>query len=275
MRKVYDVTRGDEKLSHYINEDTKKVLVAFFHGIGDAIMFIEVFEQLKRTYPDIHFDAGLCAGLGQEELIPDAVFLGGDWREKAEETDAFDHYDIVFSCNFPMNEGQTELTKGQFSCVKELGIEPNEMIYSKLPCSKNRLIAVQFHITCLPDSCNPDRDTAERIWNDILEEGFIPIEMHFSHIFNNPANKKFDFIDCTVRRVKPQISTLAGLIDSCAGVVSVVTGNLHVALANIPHEKIFFLEKDFKLESFIKSDKIKKADVKDYKGEIRDWLKTL
>lgn len=276
MRKVYDVSRGDIMLAQALEvPGVKNVLIVFFHGVGDTIMFVEVFKHLQATYPEINFDAGLCKGLGQEEIMPYARFLNGDWREKSEQTDEFDEYDIVFSCNFPMNEGQSEFTKGQWSCAKELGIEPNQTIYSRLDKGKNRLIAIQFHITCLPDSCNPDRNTAERIWNDVLECGYIPIEMHFQHVFHNPTNAKFDFIDSTVRRCRPRISSLIGLIDACAGVISVVTGNLHVALANKPPERIFFLEKDFKLESFIKEPKIARANVRAYKGEVKEWLMKL
>jgi hypothetical protein len=275
MFRLKRIWETEKRLSDHLKDvKPKKVALIFFHGLGDVYMGIEPIRTLCTLYPDIQFTLILQQGLGFEELkndLPCDVIFTGD-LSLYENTD---DYDIVADLDFPMNEGQTEYTKGQWCCIKELGIEPNEIIYPTLDCGKNRLIAISYQITCLPGACNPDRDTAERIWNDVLEAGYIPIEMHFQHVFHNPVNKKFDFIDATVRRCQPRISSLVGLINQCAGVICVVSGNLHVALSNLPHERIFFLEKDFKLESFIKSDKISRADVRDYKGEVKEWLKKL
>lgn len=280
MLRLKQLWKDPKKLAGYIEElKPKKVLLPFGHGLGDQIMFLPVFEKLINTFPEVQFTLALQDGLGFQEIDKDIpgpygnVIYVGDLGFNNVPADC--PYDIIADVDFPMNEGQTELTKGQFCCVHELGIEPNEEVYLPLKSGKNRIIAVQFHITCLPGSCNPDRDVAERIWNDILESGYIPIEMHFQHVFHNPVNQKFDFIDSTVRRVHPKISSLIGLIEQAAGVVSVVTGNLHVALANKAPERIFFLEKDFKLESFIKDEKIARANVREYKGEVKDWLKKL
>ena len=98
----------------------------------------------------------------------------------------------------------------------------------------------------------PDEKTAHQIWNTVLSEGFIPIEIHFEHVFHNPVNKQFPFVDCCVRKVRPRISTLVGLIQQCAGVICVVSGNFHTALSVLSPDRIFFLEKHFKLASFTK-----------------------
>lgn len=275
MLRLKRIWETDQTLKDHIEElSAKKVLLPYGHGLGDLIMFIEPYKKLREFFPEVEFTLALQKGLGFQTLDNDIVgnVLYTDNLAYDEDTD---EYDIIADIDFPMNEGQTELTKGQYCCVHELGIPPNEVIYPKLKCSRNRLIAIQFHITCLPGACNPDRDVAEQIWNDVLEMGYIPIEMHFSHVFDNPENKKFDFIDSTVRRSQPQICSLVGLIEQCAGIISVVTGNLHIAIANKQPERIFFLEKDFKLGSFIKNDKIARVDVREYKGEVKEWLKTI
>jgi hypothetical protein len=278
MLRLKQLWKSEKKLVQYIEElKPKKILLPFGHGLGDNVMFLEPFNKLAETYPHIEFTLALQKGLGFEELEPDII---GDNKKVVYSSDLSykEHspeYDIIADIDFPMSEGQVEFTKGEYCCIHELGIPPVAG-HRKLTKGVNRLIGVHFNITCLPESCNPDRDTAERIWNDILESGFIPIETHFLHVFANPVNKKFDFVDCTVRRVHPRVSTLIGLLQQCAGFVGVVSGNLHVALSVLPREKVFFLEKDFKLLSFIKdAGSVAHANVRDYKNEVKQWLATL
>jgi len=267
MANVVEPLYQDKKLNEVIKlTKAKRVLLFFWHGLGDLIMFMGPLESLKNQHPEVHFDLGIVRGIGQEELYEGAIGFTAD--DKLEELD----YDIVAKIHFPMSEGQDELTKGQWCCVQELGIRP-VFGHSIRDCKPiNRLVAVHFNITCLPKSCNPDRDTAKRIWDEILEAGAVPIESHFEHTFHNPVNEKFDFIDCTVRKVKPQISTLAGLIKNAGAFIGVVSGNFHVALSVLPPERIMLLEKDFTAPMFTK-EKITRCDIKKYKeGSVREWL---
>jgi len=279
MLRLKRIWEGHKKLSHYLDEmKPKKVGLPFGHGMGDTIASISVFHQLIQAYPDIRFTLILQKGLGFEELIADIekdnlkVEYSSDLSYDKDEDYG---YDIIADIDFPMNEGQQELTKGQWCMKHEIGLEIKETVYPKLTCGKNRLILFQPFITCLPGACNVDYDTAKVIWNEILENDFIPMESSMLHVFHNPENKKFDFMDRHVRNIKPRISTLVGLIESCAGIITVVTGPLHAALAVKDPERIFFLEKDFKLESFIKQPKIARADVRNYKGEVKQWLKKI
>lgn len=278
MLRLKRIWASEKRLSDYIKElEPKKILLPFGHGLGDLVMFINPFIALSEKYPEIQFTLALQKGLGFHDVGQD---ISGDNRHVIYSSDLSykedtDEYDIIADIDFPMNEGQIVYTKGEWCCINELGIDP-VCGHKKLTCGKNRLIAIHYQITCLPDSCNPDRNTAERIWNDVLDSGFIPIEMHFKHTFHNPVNEKFDFIDATVRRCHAKVSSLTGLIESCAGVICVVSGNLHVALSVLPPERIFFLEKDFKLECFTKeADKIAKADLRKYGNEVKQWLITL
>ena len=275
MIRLKRVWEQDKKLKQYLDElnDGDHVLLIFWHGLGDLIMFLEPFEKLRSIYPRIQIDLAVQKGLGFEEVTADlkttsVKFIDGNFMDYLPSN----LYKIISDIDFPMNEGQTIYTKGEWCCIHELGIDPIAG-HKKLTQGLNRLVGVHFNITCLPDSCNPDEKTAERIWNDILEAGYVPIETHFQHVFHNPKNEKFPFIDCTVRRVRPRVSTLVGLLESCFAFVGVVSGNLHTALSVMPHDNIFFLDKDFHLASFVKdADKIAQANLKDYKGEVKDWL---
>ena len=271
MAKVIEPLREEKKLTAHFSEETKRVLIVFWHGLGDLVMFLPAYKAIKEQFPAIHFDLAVQEGLSFESIVPDALFINGDFLQNLESQD----YDIVSLVHFPMSEGQVEFTKGEWCCIHELGIDPKNGHHLDI-IGPNRLIGVHYNITCLPEAANPSKIVAEEIWNDILGAGFIPIETHFQHVFHNPVNEKFDFVDCSVRRVQPQISTLTGLLSQLRGFVGVVSGNFHCALAILPPGRVFFLEKHLKLECFTRLP-IARASIKDgeYKGEVKACLKTL
>lgn len=272
MAKVIEPFYAEEKLVKHLTPETKRVLLVFWHGLGDLIMFLNPFNKLKELYPEIHFDLAVQKGLSFEDIVPAALLIDGEDMQKLEQQP----YDIVAKIHFPMSENQIELTKGEFCCVHELGIDP-VCGHRLVPKRSSRLIGVHFNITCLPDACNPDEATAKLIWDEIREAGFIPIETHFQHVFHNPVNKKFDFVDCSVRGARATIANLVSLIGDLAGFVGVVSGNFHLALATLQSNRIFFLQKHFKLECFTRLPIVRASILPgEYKpGEVKKWLTTL
>ena len=247
----------------------KKVVILFGHGLGDCIMFIPLLERLKELFPSIEIKIALQNGLDEETILPECILFNS--KEQLLESNSFD---ICAGINFPV-ETDPNLTKAELCCKLELGIEPPKIEYKSIQKYPSKLCAVHFNITCLPHLANPEEKTAKEIWDDILEAGWIPIESHFEHVFHNPVNKKFEFIDCTVRRVVPRVSTLIGLLQSCGAFIGVVSGNFHCAMATMPHNRIAFLEKDIPVARFTHED-IKSFDLKDYKkGSVKEWLLSL
>ena len=272
--KVVEPTKDGILLSKHLDTgEFKSVCMLFYHGVGDTCLFLAPFARLQMLYPDIDFTFGLPKGLTHEELLdetfPYILLDGGQFNEKAQDLP----FDLVVRTLFPMSEAQTELTKGEYCCIYELGIDP-VCGYESLRQYDTKLACVTFQITCLPDSCNPDCQTAERIWNDILASGWIPLETHFTHIFHNPVNTKFDFIDATVRRCQARVSSLVGLIQNAGAFIGTVGGAFHVAMATLPPKRVFLLEKDFKRECFTKED-IARADLRNYQGEVKTFLEKL
>ena len=270
MALLYEPFYNEVKLWQKIKDtNAKRVLLYFWHGVGDLIMFLEPYRKLRELLPDVHFDLGIVKGIGQEEIVPDAIGFSGDT-----DLDKMD-YDMVSKIHFPMSEGQEKYTKGEFCCIHELGIEP-VCGHTIGPCpTETRIISVHYNITCLPASCNPDEETARKIWDEIRSAGYIPIESHFEHTFHNPVNKKFDFVDATVRRCKARISTLAALLKSSRAFIGVVSGNFHTALSVLPSTNILLLEKDFTAPMFTKLP-VGRCDIKNYKeGSVSQWLTTL
>lgn len=267
MAFVYEPLYKEAKLDALIKTmKAKRVLLFFWHGLGDLIMFMGPFRALRDHNSEVHFDLGVVKGIGQEELYHGAIGFTTD-----ADLDKLD-YDIVAKIHFPMSEGQEEYTKGEWCCIHELGISPVAgHSICDLPLN-NRLVCVHYNITCLPASCNPDEATARSIWDEVIEAGLIPLESHFEHTFHNPVNKKFDFVDASVRKVKPRVSTLAGLLSISTAFIGVVSGNFHVALSVLPPERIMLLEKDFTAPMFTKLP-VARCNIKDYqKGSIYQWL---
>ncbi len=250
---------------HLATGGYKRCLIPFWHGVGDVVMFLPILKRLREMHPRMTIDIGLCKGLDQETFVPDAILLDGDWREKHEALG----YDLVFPVNFPTeNLGDTSKTKAEISCIEEIGIPP---VCGHLRLKTKKLVAVHFQITSVPWAANAEPDVARQIWNDIKAAGFIPVETHFQHVFHNPANEKFDFVDNHVRQWTPKIATLMALLSSCHAFVGVVSGNFHMAMSVLGPTKVMLLEKDLKAGHFTKWP-IATANLKDYHGEVKDWL---
>ena len=267
--KFIEPLREDKKLKYHLDTgEYKRVGIYFWHGVGDCIMFQAVLNKLKKIYPNIQFKMVIPRGLDEEVIFPDAHLISS--LEEAKESGK---YDLIAQVNMPV-ETDPNLTKSELCCKLELGIELISD-YKQLPIFPNKIVGLHFQITCLPHLANPDEKTAEKIWNEVLKAGWIPIETHFEHVFHNPVNIKFPFIDCSVRRCQPKMENLISLIQICGAFIGVVSGNFHCAMATLPHDRIMFLEKEIPVNRFTHED-IKTVDVKNYKdGIVLEWLKSL
>jgi hypothetical protein len=265
MTLIIDPQKTGKKLIAYLNPEIKKVLIPFPHGIGDVVLFLAPFQHLKLQYPNIHFDIGLSKGLDQESIVPNAILIDGNWENKYKDSD----YDLIFVCHFPMeNTNDLTKTKAEICCIQELGIEPTS---AHLPIKPKPLVAVHFHMTCLPGLSNAEEPIAKLIWEDIIFANCTPIECHFEHVFHNPINKKYDFVDTHMRNCKPKIDTLMSLLKNCFAFIGVVSGNFHLALSILPYNKVMLLERELKAQHFTKLP-IMTANLKNYKREVKDWL---
>ena len=249
----------------------KKVLLIFWHGVGDLVMFLAPYRALVQQFPGIQFNIGVPNGMTYRDLVPAAIEVSGEQvNDKAHELP----YDLVAKITFPMNEyDKTPHTKGEYCCLYELGIAP-VCGHGPVAGYGTPLVCVHFNITCLPDCANADHDTAQKVWDDVLAEGCVPLECHFQHVFHNPVNAKFDFVDATVRRCRPELKSLVGLLREAHAFVGVVSGPFHLALSLLGPQRVLLLEKDFKAVHFTK-EKIATADLRNYKNEVRAFLQGL
>ena len=258
--------REDKKLKDYLDTgEYSKVGIFFGHGLGDCVMFQVILDKLKELYPNISFKMILQSGLDEEIIFPDCLFANSIQSIKESNFDL----DLVSSIHFPVEvEGYT---KSELCCKEEIGIEPI-WGHKKIEKYPSKLVAVHFNLTSIPGMVKPTEEVAEQIWNEIREAGFIPIECHFSHCFDNPENKMFPFIDCTVRKCQANMTSLLGLLSHCHAFVGVVSGPFHCAMSLLEDDQICYLEKDLPLERFTKKP-IKTVNIKEYnQGQIKDWL---
>lgn len=266
MKLITEAKEGMKLADHLGTGLYKSVLLPFWHGVGDCVMFLSVLERLRELYPGIKIDIGLCRGLDQETFIPDAVLLDGDWREKWKDFG----YDLVFPVNFPIEKLEDpNTTKAEVCCIEELGIEPtcgHEPLIGKPMC------AVSYQMTSVPWVANADAEVAEKVWKEIKDAGYVPIEVHFQHVFHNPSNERFPFVDTHVRNCTPKIETLMALLRACDRFVGVVSGNFHMALSVMGPSRVMLLEKDLKAGHFTKAP-IATADIKNFReGSVKEWL---
>jgi hypothetical protein len=267
MAKLIDVEKGGGLLTEHLKAGVRSVLIPFWHGVGDVVMFLPLLEEVRRLYPGIRFDIGLCRGLDQESFVPEAVLLDGDWREKIPTME----YDIVFPCNFPIEDlNNPGKTKAEVCCERELGIVPPPT--SHLPILARPLVGVHFQITSVPWVANADEPVAKQIWEDIKSVNCTPIETHYQHVFHNPANVRYEFVDNHVRACGARLHNLMSMLRACTWFVGVVSGNFHLALSILGPQRVLLLEKDLKAGHFTKWP-IATANLKDYKGEVGAWLK--
>ena len=235
----------------------QKNLVMFGHGWGDTLMFDVVYAAMKKKWPHVHWH--IYVETGQEKIIKSSP-KDGD-------------YDFIFHLHYPMGEGSGH-TKNAWCCMQEIGMEPVEGV-GELPKYKSPLVAVHFQGTALPDSVNCPEDKAKIIWDDIISVGLVPIEVHFEHIYHNPKNSKYNFINSTVRGTLPRLPALIGIIQRCYAFIGSASGPFVTALSVMP-EKTLLLERAHKLRDYVPDGIGHSLKVENIQpGVVKNWLKSL
>lgn len=260
-------TKEDKKLVEYLDSGFfKKILLPCWHGVGDIVMFMAPFQYLKNKYPHLQIDLGLAKGLQQLNIIPDAVELEGDWRVTVHQSD----YDLVFSCNMPLEDANDlTKTKAEVCCIDELGVPP---ICGHLHIRSKPIVGMHFHNTSVGSVANISEEVAQKMWNEIIEAGCIPLETLFQHGFHNPSNERFSFADNHVRNLPARLDTCISVLSKCDYFIGGVSGNFHLALSLLPYQNVALIENRLMAEHFTKFP-IQTFDMFNYKdGQVKNWL---
>jgi hypothetical protein len=114
----------------------------------------------------------------------------------------------------------------------------------------------------LPHATNPPEKVAHKIYQILVRNNYLPVEVQFIHTFHNPINTKYPWIDTTVRGNTPSIEKLYSLINNSEWFIGVASGPLVMALA-IDHTKVIYLKNKLELSAYT-DKKVKTVDVNSF-----------
>ena len=267
MATIVDPRTG-VKLVDLIAAGETKILIVFWHGLGDLVMFMPIFRYLQQTYPNVTFGLGLAREHGHQPIFPESVQLEHGWEGRVNEMG----FDTAFICHYPIEDAsRPTVTKNDICCEAELGIP---YVSEEYRVGAKRLVGVHFQGTSCPGTVNAQEDVARRIWQDVLSAGCVPIETHFQHVWHNGANGKYPFVSNHVRDWPADLDTLMAIIGGCGAFIGVLSGNALLAMSILGNERVMILENGSRASQFIKGD-IRTVNVNDYNGEVRQWLESL
>ncbi len=255
-----------KKVCEYLDTGQyRKVLLIFHHGLGDSIMFYSTcFKALKARYPEIEF--AYDTHLGQQ-----GIFGEVDTNQE--------HYDICFSLAYPCSEwGSINETKSEKCARRELGL-PLPLIedYSLPKAFPSPLVGVHFNSTCCPNM-NVKRDFGRKLWTQIQDAGFIPIDTHMRHVNDHADNSVVhDYEQCRrVDNIPATVDKLVGLLSHLRGFAGVPSGNIACALAVLPARSVLYLTSEFGKERLVHADVFEMNIRKGYDSKlVADWLDAL
>lgn len=217
--------------------ECRRVLVQFYHGLGDAIMFFaNCLPALEHEFPNVKFYV-------ETQLGQDEIFGKVDPDEDA--------YDLAVFIGFPCSEWDegTDETKAEKCGRLELGVEippdcPDYYYFFICPGKKHfasPLVGVHFQSTSCDEICCPE-ELAKLIWDRIQARGLIPIDTHFDHHGATIHRQIFPWETRNVTDAPASVGKLFGLIDHISGFAGVASGNFWAALCCLPPQKILFIE---------------------------------
>lgn len=256
------------KVVDYLKSGQKNLIV-YNCGLGDTIMFLPYYKALCNMFPDIEFN---LRADNQSEFFYD--YYNNVY-----------YYDYVFYLHAIFNEKIVKYqayTKPECNCLFEMGIPYDKNLeYSyQLPHEKidgfENVVGISFFNSCFPQYLNCREEVAKKIWYELKDNGFTPINL-FKPILKdadkNPLNSIYDFIDNSVDSSYGLVKMINAM-SSMNGIAAVATGNFHYAMTVFP-EKTLYLKKDFKKDFFTNKDVLSLDTVNPDYGILKEWISRL
>lgn len=221
---------GNKKLSGFIKTHRDNTFVLNFpHGLGDVIMFYPLLEKLRSLFPKTRIDLKVKStneGCGFESFDKDFK------------------YDYLVHIRYWATDGAYPYTKNNYCCMKELGIEPPEELYTtKVKQFSSPLVTLGFTSNCEPERYGCPKDIAKNIYDGVIAAGFVPMLLHFktSSAVLEPNNYE-PFIKNSTTGCAVNFRNLIGLIQRSHAYIGVTSGPMWVALASLGKDRCMCLE---------------------------------
>lgn len=253
---------NEKKICDYLDTGKyKTVLLLFRHGLGDSIMFYSTcYKALVKKYPGISF--AYSTHCGQEELF-------------GKVDDNPNHYDIAFSFRYPCSEWDPgNETKSEKCARVEIGLEmPLAEDYTLPKSFPSPLVGVHFNSTSCT-SLNAPYDFAKNLWEQIMDFGFIPIDTHMRHVYDNKRSIVHDFEQSRrIDNVPATVGKIVGLLSTLRGFAGVPSGNLICACSVLPASRILCLSSEYPIRKSLHMDMLEMNIRRPYDaGIVSEWL---
>lgn len=259
---------GGMTVQQYIDQGAKSVMIDYPHGLGDVIMFMPYFLEMKRRNPDVDFGLRLSPAL--QPLVA-SRFPMKDWYD----------LDIYFPARFNERDPALKgLTKPQCNVKFDLGIPYNPDLEYADPlfppsksCKSSPFVGLNFCCSWYPMEGNCPSDTASMLWRAVIDAGFVPIEV-FVPKNNKKENDKYWFVRNSMRDVGPGIDRMMSVLANLRGVASTSTGTFHYGMAAYP-DTTLYLQNGFKASCYTSKPvltlDVKRPDMK----VIDEWIHRL
>lgn len=281
--KIYDYLKN--------NSDIEKVCILFNHGLGDIINFIPIFEELKVRFKNCSFKLGSLPEKGYKCLHEDAIFMFPPYGKYSET------FDVVFNINYlepprdndsifissykyPENfidyESIKNLSKPELCNYIEIGIPDFKWKYHKISiaCKTIKRVGVHFFGYAWADDKNVDIETSYRIWNEVIESGYVPYEIQMI-----PPNKvgiiehpKFINRENSLRYNFPNLKLMIQEISKCNYFIGCDSGPLFLAISILGPDSCIGLQKNREISKVFPRPSINLVDIKNYS---EDSIKSL
>jgi len=228
-----------------------RCLLIFDHGLGDLILFMPVFNEFVKQ-------AGVNVGLGssakrQFHLIDPKIKTVDSNFDKR-------RYSYIYRVLYPDPQNTSipidvsdEPAKPYICALYELGLKeftwkPYQMKNENFDLDSKRVGVHLFGHTGMDKKFCPV-DAAEKIWQEIIEAGYEPFEMHMTPKF---ADEYPDYLeaetldcineDCSLRFEKPDLGRMIDEISRCRYFIGIDSGPIYLASALIGVDRVMGLE---------------------------------
>lgn len=307
-RVFLDLTKQPiKKIDYYLKSiPGKNALFIFDHGLGDYVEFLTLFNTIKNLYPTWNLKIGYHKSLGFDGLHPDGISLveesenfvlpiGNSIVQNPNLINRYDFdellkkYDCIFGIQFydylhptavsekiPNAKNKNEMCK-----VLEFGL-PESLHLTKynIPFNlKSDRTKVAFHFNGNTDKNNktPGLEFQKMIWDEIIEAGLDPIDVHQNSFVSILDSKKSlpDFIpeDKSIRNLEGGLPLLKTVLSECIACVGILSGPLHLYNNILGPNNCIGIQKNFEIKKYVGDGSLHVIDSKSYHpGDVKELL---